>query len=51
MHHMCDEPPTEVPPTPRKWIEDHVENKTGTRDIYVPYSTGKSKVESWKPPN
>ena len=51
MHHMTDETPIEKPPTPRKWVVDHLQNKTGTNDIYVPYSTTKPRIESWKPPS
>ena len=51
LHHTCDETPIEKPPVKRKWIADHEENKTGTKDIYVPYSTTKPKIESWTPPN
>ncbi len=29
---------------------DTIENKTGTRQIYIPYTTVRSKIESWQPP-
>lgn len=32
------------------WMADHIENKSGTNDCYVPYSTTPPKIEAWKPP-
>jgi hypothetical protein len=29
---------------------DHIENKTGTSQIYVPYTTVRPKIQSWQPP-
>jgi NADH:ubiquinone oxidoreductase subunit len=49
LHQMTDDPPTEVPPTPRPFIMKHKRNMTGTKDCYVPYSTTRQKIESWKP--
>ncbi|OWF55729.1 NADH dehydrogenase [ubiquinone] 1 alpha subcomplex subunit 12-like [Mizuhopecten yessoensis] len=50
MHYVTDNPPTKVPPKPRKWFAEHTENMTGTSDDYVPYSTARPKIESWTPP-
>jgi hypothetical protein len=30
---------------------DHIENRTGTSQIYVPYTTVRPKIESWQPPS
>ena len=50
LHHMTDDPPTLVPPTPRPFHMMHKKNMTGTKESYVPYSTVKPKIEAWKPP-
>ncbi|XP_071549967.1 NADH dehydrogenase [ubiquinone] 1 alpha subcomplex subunit 12 [Panulirus ornatus] len=50
LHHMADKPPTEVPPTSYAWQSGHEENKTGTEDAYMPYSTTKPKIQAWIPP-
>merc|ERR1739842_83311 len=47
LHHMTDDPPTLVPPTPRKFLIPHVKNLTGTKDCHVPYSTVAPKIEAW----
>lgn len=47
---MQDEPPTIKKPVKRPWIIDPIENKTGTAQQYVPYSTVKPKIEAWQPP-
>jgi len=47
---MCDTPPSVEPPVKYKWMKEHRENMTGTNQRYVPYSTTRSKVESWTPP-
>lgn len=47
---MTDDTPVDKPPTMRKWMIDHQENMTGTKECYVPYSTTGPKIESWKPP-
>ncbi|XP_071082821.1 probable NADH dehydrogenase [ubiquinone] 1 alpha subcomplex subunit 12 [Haliotis cracherodii] len=49
LHYIGDEPPTELPPTQRKWMSDHSENLSATSDEYVPYSTAKPKVQAWSP--
>lgn len=51
MHHKTDFPPTVVPPVKYEWMTDHTMNKSGTNEQYVPYSTTKPKVISWKPPS
>ncbi|XP_039263251.1 NADH dehydrogenase [ubiquinone] 1 alpha subcomplex subunit 12-like [Styela clava] len=50
LHYMTDDPPTKVPPTPRPFMMKHEATKTGTDDCYVPYSTTRPKIQSWKPP-
>lgn len=32
-----------------KWMLDHSENPTGTKDAYMPYSSTKPKIEAWSP--
>ena len=49
MHCMTDHTPIVEPPEERKFIMDHLESKTGTKDEYVPYSTTRPKIHSWKP--
>lgn len=51
LHYMTDDPPSKVPPVPRKWRIDHIENNSGTNKEYVPYSTTQPKIEAWKPPS
>ena len=50
LHYITDDPPTTVPPEPRKFIQPHETNKTGTKLEYVPYSTTLPKIEEWVPP-
>ena len=50
LHYMTDDPPTEVPPAPRKFHAEHKPNPTGTTRDYVPYSTTRPKIQSWVPP-
>ncbi|XP_003389329.1 PREDICTED: NADH dehydrogenase [ubiquinone] 1 alpha subcomplex subunit 12-like [Amphimedon queenslandica] len=50
LHSMTDHTPIEDPPPPRKFYLDPTVNKTGTRGEYVPYSTTRPKIQSWKPP-
>ncbi|GAB6033477.1 hypothetical protein CHUAL_013362 [Chamberlinius hualienensis] len=50
LHYITDDPPTKVPPVQHRWIVDHVENFSGTTRSYTPYSTTRSKIESWTPP-
>ena len=47
LHHMTDKVPGSEPD--KKFLLDHRENKTGTTQEYVPYSTTNPKIESWKP--
>jgi len=46
---MTDDPPTVVPPTQRPFLVKHKRNMTGTKECFVPYSTTRPKIESWKP--
>lgn len=32
-----------------KWLADHTENLTGTKEQYMPYSTTRPKIEAWRP--
>lgn len=50
LHAMTDIPPTVEPPTQRKFLDEHVENLSGTDREYVPYSTTQPKIEAWRPP-
>jgi len=50
LHYITDDPPTTVPPEPRKFIQPHETNKTGTKLEYVPYSTTLPRIEEWVPP-
>ncbi|XP_065911727.1 NADH dehydrogenase [ubiquinone] 1 alpha subcomplex subunit 12-like isoform X2 [Dysidea avara] len=50
LHYTTDDPPTLKPPTQRKFLSEHIANKTGSNEAYVPYSTTRPKVQSWKPP-
>eukprot|EP00118_Oscarella_pearsei_P005519 m.25426 g.25426 ORF g.25426 m.25426 type:complete len:146 (+) comp28802_c0_seq1:2-439(+) len=50
LHSMTDDLPTRVPPVRRKFMQPHVENMSGTDRQYVPYSTTRQKIQSWKPP-
>jgi len=49
MHYKTDIPPTEKPPVHYKWMVDHMDNRSGKADAYVPYSTTRSKIEPWVP--
>ena len=49
MHHKTDYPPTIKPPVHHEWMTDHIMNKSGTNEQYIPYSTTKPKIQSWKP--
>ncbi|KAI6646590.1 hypothetical protein LOD99_12711 [Oopsacas minuta] len=50
LHYMTDNPPTKVPPVPRKFHAEHQANWTGTTKDYVPYSTTRPRIQSWIPP-
>lgn len=49
MHYTTDKPPTEKAPVQHRWMIGHEENKSGTNEIYYPYSTTRTKIESWVP--
>jgi NADH dehydrogenase (ubiquinone) 1 alpha subcomplex subunit 12 len=50
IHYMTDEPPTVRKPVNYKWVDSKPQdNKTGSVDQYVPYTTTKPKVEAWIP--
>ncbi|KAK9695837.1 NADH ubiquinone oxidoreductase subunit NDUFA12 [Popillia japonica] len=51
LHYKSDLPPMKDPSRPKhKWIADHQENPSGTKDQYMPYSTTRPKIEPWIPP-
>ncbi|CAL8097419.1 unnamed protein product [Orchesella dallaii] len=50
LHYKTDSPPTVKPPVQYKWISDHTDNKSGTPDQYVPFTTTPPKIQSWVPP-
>lgn len=52
LHYKTDAPPFAdciKIHTKYKWMLDHSENLSGTKDAYVPYSTTKPKIEAWDP--
>lgn len=50
MHYITDVPPTKDATQPKhRWMIPHSENMTGTPAQYVPYSTTRPKITSWKP--
>uniref|UniRef100_A0A8J2RMF4 NADH dehydrogenase [ubiquinone] 1 alpha subcomplex subunit 12 n=1 Tax=Daphnia galeata TaxID=27404 RepID=A0A8J2RMF4_9CRUS len=49
LHYKTDLPPTVKPPVHYKWMIDHIENKSGTQEAYMPYSTTKPKIQAWDP--
>jgi NADH dehydrogenase (ubiquinone) 1 alpha subcomplex subunit 12 len=49
MHYMTDVPPTKANYPQHRWMVDHVANKTGTPQQYVPYSTTPPKITGWQP--
>ncbi|EHB14153.1 NADH dehydrogenase [ubiquinone] 1 alpha subcomplex subunit 12 [Heterocephalus glaber] len=52
VHSMTDDPPTNPPPTDRKFTwRNHKFNVTGTPEQYVPYSTTRKKIQEWVPPS
>ncbi|OQV11665.1 putative NADH dehydrogenase [ubiquinone] 1 alpha subcomplex subunit 12 [Hypsibius exemplaris] len=52
MHYTTDKTPIERPPVQHRWMVQHEENKTGSsKDTYYPYSTTRTKIESWMPKN
>ncbi|XP_016944984.1 probable NADH dehydrogenase [ubiquinone] 1 alpha subcomplex subunit 12 [Drosophila suzukii] len=50
MHYKTDLPPIRDGCRPKhKWIADHSENLSGTKEAYYPYTTTPNKVEAWDP--
>uniref|UniRef100_A0A1A9V895 NADH dehydrogenase [ubiquinone] 1 alpha subcomplex subunit 12 n=1 Tax=Glossina austeni TaxID=7395 RepID=A0A1A9V895_GLOAU len=50
MHYKTDIPPIRDGKRPKyKWMADHSENLSGTKEQYMPYTTTKPKVEAWSP--
>ncbi|KAH8267428.1 hypothetical protein KR018_001906 [Drosophila ironensis] len=50
MHYKTDLPPIRDGCRPKhKWLADHSENLSGTKDAYYPYSTTPNKIEAWVP--
>ncbi|XP_054743671.1 probable NADH dehydrogenase [ubiquinone] 1 alpha subcomplex subunit 12 [Anastrepha obliqua] len=50
MHYKTDLPPTRDGSRPKyKWMADHSENLSGTKEQYMPYSTTTPKIEAWDP--
>ncbi|XP_034935024.1 probable NADH dehydrogenase [ubiquinone] 1 alpha subcomplex subunit 12 [Chelonus insularis] len=50
LHYRTDLLPFNDPSRPNyKWMIDHKENMSGTKEAYMPYSTTKPKIEAWKP--
>uniref|UniRef100_A0A023FWM0 NADH dehydrogenase [ubiquinone] 1 alpha subcomplex subunit 12 n=1 Tax=Amblyomma parvum TaxID=251391 RepID=A0A023FWM0_AMBPA len=50
LHYTTDLPPTKAPPLQYKWLAQHTENMSGTKDAYMPYSTVPPKIQPWVPP-
>lgn len=46
---MTEYPPTVDKPVKHPWMLEHEQNLTGTSGAYLPYSTVKPKIQSWKP--
>ncbi|XP_017466260.1 PREDICTED: probable NADH dehydrogenase [ubiquinone] 1 alpha subcomplex subunit 12 [Rhagoletis zephyria] len=50
MHYKTDLPPIRDGSRPKyKWMADHSENLSGTKEQYMPYSTTPPKIEAWDP--
>lgn len=50
LQYISDDTPVEKPLKRQSWMIDTIENKTGTSQIYVPYTTVRGKIDSWQPP-
>ncbi|KAG8235705.1 hypothetical protein J437_LFUL016323, partial [Ladona fulva] len=51
LHYKTDLLPHKDPNRPKyKWMAEHKENKSGTSEAYMPYSTVPPKIEAWVPP-
>jgi len=51
LQYISDETPVAKPLKQQSWMIDSIENRTGTSQIYVPYTTVRPKIQSWKPPS
>lgn len=49
MHYMTDIPPTKANLANHRWMIEHKPNLSGTKLQYVPYSTTRQKINTWKP--
>ncbi|KAG5684545.1 hypothetical protein PVAND_013771 [Polypedilum vanderplanki] len=53
LHYRTDAPPyadiAKLQTKKYKWMMDHSENATGTKDAYFPYSTVNAKFTAWDP--
>lgn len=56
LHHTCQEPPTEQPPSRKPWQKPHIENLTGTALAYAPAGSirraapdQRRDYEAWSP--
>lgn len=53
LHYMTDFPPEKSPTIAQtktyKWMLDHSENLSGTKDAYMPYDTTRPKIHGWDP--
>uniref|UniRef100_A0A069DW08 NADH dehydrogenase [ubiquinone] 1 alpha subcomplex subunit 12 n=1 Tax=Panstrongylus megistus TaxID=65343 RepID=A0A069DW08_9HEMI len=50
LHYKTDLLPHKDPSRPKyHWMADHEENKSGTNEQYVPYSTTRPKIQPWIP--
>ena len=50
MHYKTDLTPNRDGKRPKyKWMADHSENLSGTKEQYMPYSTTRPKIEAWNP--
>ncbi|XP_053378248.1 probable NADH dehydrogenase [ubiquinone] 1 alpha subcomplex subunit 12 [Mercenaria mercenaria] len=50
LQYSREESPVEKPAIKHKWLGKHIDNRSGSPDEYVPYSTAKPKIQAWQPP-
>uniref|UniRef100_A0A0N4ZWG0 NADH dehydrogenase [ubiquinone] 1 alpha subcomplex subunit 12 n=1 Tax=Parastrongyloides trichosuri TaxID=131310 RepID=A0A0N4ZWG0_PARTI len=51
LHHIGNETPEKEPLQRQKWVLDHAENLSIIeKEKYIPYSTTRTKIQSWVPP-